>query len=121
MYASIQHYAPSVTSLTMTPNSSSPNLVALEIEEHGTVTADFRLAMDRSLWQQVADQLAALGIVAQTPELEPEPGSTVSTYNCDHCGAMFGIAGDGPRSEADEFFEAEVQRHETGECAAVSR
>lgn len=56
-----------VTSVTIQPNSAnSPDLLVLEVEEavvRSHITAH-ALAMDRSLWQQVVDQLAELGVVA---------------------------------------------------------
>lgn len=45
-------------------------------------------------------------------------------YSCSKCGVAFGIAGTSTGSQddldADDYFEAEVQRHESGECVAMA-
>lgn len=52
-------------------------------------------------------------------ERPPVPMPT-ETYKCEHCGAQFGIAGGyvgSPEDDAaDDYFRAEIERHESGEC-----
>lgn len=51
--------------------------------------------------------------------IEPAP-TPVEEYHCGRCGDRFGIAGQNTGTpgdhDADAYFEAEVRRHETGEC-----
>ena len=54
---------------------------------------------------------------------DPAPTSTVSTYECERCGAAFGIAGCSTGSdedrEADEYFDEQIAHHESGACVPV--
>lgn len=108
MRSQIQVYAPSVT---VEENPHNADLLALNLNEDG---AEAHVVARRATWQQVADQLAALGVVA-TPA---EP--TAEFYKCRHCGAEFGIAGVSSGSDDDlateDYFDDEVRRHESGEC-----
>lgn len=45
---------------------------------------------------------------------------SMTTYECSRCGAVFGIMGESTGTfddlEAEDYFDSEVQRHESGEC-----
>lgn len=50
---------------------------------------------------------------------------SVETYECDKCGARFGIAGVNTGSDedyaADDYFNEQVEWHESGECLRAAR
>lgn len=66
-----------------------------------------------------AEELAEQVELATAPE--PEPAPSVSEYHCRFCDARFGIAGTFTGSDddcaAEEYHRAEVEHHESGECA----
>lgn len=64
---------------------------------------------------------AAAEELAEQVELDAAPEPSVSEYHCRFCDARFGIAGEFTGSDddyaAEEYYRAEVERHESGECA----
>ena len=67
MHSSIHINHFEVSAVTATRNPHTGSIVTLEITERGE---DARFSADESIWQQVVDQLAALGI---TPSHETTP------------------------------------------------
>jgi hypothetical protein len=57
------------------------------------------------------------------PEVSAELGN-LSEYYCDKCDARFAIAGTSTGSDddaaADDYFDSEVERHESGECSPAA-
>lgn len=63
-------------------------------------------------------EISAVYIEKPAPTAEPLP---MSTFECDRCGASGGIVGMGPDEYgADDYFDEEVRRHESGECAPTA-
>jgi hypothetical protein len=72
-------------------------------------------------WGPVNGEMVRFDMV----HIEHVPVPSVETYECEKCGAMFGIAGSytgSPEDDAaEEFHREEIQRHESGECVAAPR
>lgn len=89
---------------------------------------------DWATWQEasITERPTELGDVHYGTEFEmgglrvgavyiaPAPTSTVSAFTCSSCDAQFGIAGEHSGSDddyaADEYYDAQVEYHESGEC-----
>jgi hypothetical protein len=71
MHAQISPNEYLVTELTVRENTPGSHIVRLDITEksEGAHSSQASFVMVKSMWQQVADQLAELGIVAQSAEV----------------------------------------------------
>ena len=64
MSTQIQIHGPHVTLVAAGRNPGMSDLVEVAVTTHSAVP-DYRITMHEATWQQVVDQLAALGIVAR--------------------------------------------------------
>lgn len=75
---------------------------------------------DEHRQQWWAGEVGDVPVTVVHVELFPHSEPSTSTYRCERCGAAFGVTGQSTGCDedgyAEEYFEVEVARHESGEC-----